>query len=277
MCDFGTEKTPISLTRVAGTRVSGVDSVLLDACKELDFLLGHLLLPLAVGEVEGLVSNARSNQPSEARACECHETEGDNWVEGNLSDDGLGKASGQGNGTKTTSEHAAGEGEEKLNTAALDTELEEAVPIEGSVAVCAAILRSHGRVGAGKGPRNRRGEALLAQGHSGEARHGASGGRERSFRDVDAGEAGGAARGDGGGRARVAQDEGLEGRSHRGARASSVVRGFGARRRGYVRIERVEWRWVGGVVNCRSFRVAGIGVRDLMEGRAEGGRKVGGC
>ena len=72
------------LTGVAGARVGGVNSVLLDALEELSFLLRHLLLPCTVQDVKHLISHARSAQPSESRKRERHKSQRHERIERDL-------------------------------------------------------------------------------------------------------------------------------------------------------------------------------------------------
>lgn len=208
--------------------------MLLDALKELGLLLGHLSLPLAVEGVEDLVANAGADEPAQAGKGERHDAERHEGVEGDLGDDGLGHARREDDGAGAAAEHAVGDGEEELEPAALEAELEEAVPVEGVMGVLRKVvgvvqprrgleglLRGRTQVGltragAGKrhGDRDDGGEALLSErGAAGEARDGSGGGggkgREGNFRRGATDDAG-----DG-----SAQDERLErGGGHVGGR-----------------------------------------------------------
>lgn len=117
-------------TWISSARVGRVDAVLLHSGKELAFLLQHLRLVSSVHKVEDLAANGRANEPSEASASDGHQTKGDKRVKGNLGNEGLSKTSRQEDSTSCTANQAHCDGEEELDAAALDAELEEGVPIE---------------------------------------------------------------------------------------------------------------------------------------------------
>lgn len=115
---------------VASTRVSRIDSVLLDASKELAFLLHHLGLETVVHQVEDLITDAWADQPPHAGTRQSHDSQSHKRVQGDLHDQRLSHARGKQNGTASTAEQAGCDGKEELNAAAAETELEERVPVQ---------------------------------------------------------------------------------------------------------------------------------------------------
>lgn len=114
--------------------------MLLDALKELGLLLRHLLLPLPVQGVEELVADAGADQPTETGKGERHDAQRHEGIEGDLSDDGFGDACREDHGAGATAEHAVGDGKEELVSAALEAELEEAVPVEGVMGILCKVV-----------------------------------------------------------------------------------------------------------------------------------------
>ncbi|KAF7542588.1 hypothetical protein G7046_g10143 [Stylonectria norvegica] len=117
-------------TWVTGAGVGRVDTVLLDARKELGLLLCHLLLPLAVERVEDLAADAGTDQPTHGREGKRHDAQCHEGVKRDLGEERLGHARGEEDGAKAAAEDAGGDGEEKLDAAALHAQLEELVPVE---------------------------------------------------------------------------------------------------------------------------------------------------
>lgn len=117
-------------TWVSSARVGRVDAVLLDSGKELALLLQHLRLVSSVHEVEDLAANRRADKPAKASASHSHQTQSDKWVKRHLRNKRLSKTSRQKNSTARSTKQTHCDGEEELDAAALDAELEERVPIE---------------------------------------------------------------------------------------------------------------------------------------------------
>lgn len=109
--------------------------MLLDAGKELGLLLGHLALPLAVAQPKHLAADAGPGEPAEGGKREGGQAKGDDGVEGNLLGNELPRAGHEGHGAREAAKQAAGDGEDELDAAALEAQVEEGVPVEGGVTV----------------------------------------------------------------------------------------------------------------------------------------------
>lgn len=104
--------------------------MLLDAGKELALLLHHLGLEAVVHQVKHLVADAGADQPSQPGARQGHESQSDERVQRDLHDQRLGHAGGQEDGASRAAEHARCDGEEELDAATAEAELEEGVPVQ---------------------------------------------------------------------------------------------------------------------------------------------------
>lgn len=117
-------------TWVGGTRITGVGTVPLDSGQKLALLDPDLLLDLAVEHVKHLAANDGSNKPAHARKRDDHDSKCNVWLKGDEGDQWLGNARRQQQRTAHTSNQARRDGEENLDAAAAQTQLEEGVPVK---------------------------------------------------------------------------------------------------------------------------------------------------
>lgn len=102
----------------------------LDALKELSLLLRHLLLPLTVQDVKHLVSYTGTAQPSKSRGRERHKSQCHERIKRDLRNNRFRNTRRENNSPCAAGEHSIGDREQELVPSALDSQLEEAVPVQ---------------------------------------------------------------------------------------------------------------------------------------------------
>lgn len=131
---------------------------------------------LTVQKIENLVADARSDKPARTSEHNGKASEGEEWVEGHLADQRVGDTRGQETGTHNKTTNTSNSGEEDLDTAAAQTQLEEGVPVECGNLIGGGGVRGQAGVGTGEW-RSRENRAVLlgeADGTSSGGEHGGS-------------------------------------------------------------------------------------------------------